>query len=1009
MGDREGTGGLRPGAVCHGFEVQQVAEVPECAAVAYRCRHAATGAALLHLEADDEENLFSITVPTPPNDDSGVAHILEHCVLGGSRSYPVRQPFFEMLKMSMGSFINAFTAPAHTSYPVASPVAADLFNLAAVYFDAVFHPLLTEDTFRREGHRRTPADPADPQGALAATGIVYNEMKGYFSRPEVCLSVEAQVALLPDTVYAHSSGGRPEAILDLDYAGLRRFHASHYHPGQALFLTYGDQPLTEYLAFLEPRLTGFGAGRPLEPPDRQARWGAPRRTEATYDPGAGGAGAGQTWMLLQWLAGTATDPGDAVALEVLAWLLDGSEAAPLRRALVESRLGQAVTHSGVHMLGAEAVLQVGLKGSEPERADAFEALVLETLGRLADETFPAAHVEAAFRQARYRHQEIRPMHPLWVFLDAARPWVAGGDPLAFLRLRQALDACQEAWRAEPRLFNRLIAQRLVGNPHRLRTVLRPEPGLQAGRDAALAARLRTLRQTLDAPQLQALAAASAAVDRDAALPNPPEAVALLPQLRRGDVPKRPRHLPTTTGALGGGTLLVTDVPTNGIAYLEMDFDLEGLAADRWPAAAHYAEWLRRLGAAGLDYTVQAHRLAASTGGLQAWPVVGRAADGRPLRRLRVALKALDGVFPEALAVLSDLLFALDPGDARRLRVVVGESLAAKRTGLISGGVATARRRASAALGPDGALVETLSGLPALRRLEGWDAAFDERAESLAAAVGAVRDAVAAAGPAAVSFVGGAAPLRALTQAVERWGGAGLPSGGAPSAAGLGPLRQGLVAPVTVAYCAHVLPAPPQAHPDAPLVAVGAQLATAEYVRPEIRFRGTAYGGACAYDALAGELALLSWQDPHVVRTLDVFARLEDWIRGDAWGPVELDRAVIATLKDSVRPLRPQEVCGAALVRHVAATTPEVRERYHAVARAATAASVRRAMGEALAEARGLEAVCVLAGGGMLEAANAALGDGRQLERIDVAPPAWTGQTDGRAGSIGTLHHPPKGG
>ncbi len=966
-----------------------MAAVPELAAVAYLCRHAPTGATLLHLQTDDVENLFSITVPTPPLDDTGVAHILEHCVLGGSRAYPVRQPFFEMLKMSMGSFINAFTASAHTSYPVASPVAADLFNLAAVYFDAVFHPLLAEDTFRREGHRLAPADPADPLGDLVATGIVYNEMKGYFSRPEVRLSFEAQAALLPNTVYAHNSGGRPEAILDLDHAGLLRFHAAHYHPGQALFLTYGDQPLAAYLAFLEPRLAGFGAGRSVAPPARQTPWPAPRRTEAVYDPGAQAEQPGQTWFLLQWLAGTATDPAEVVALEVLAWLLDGSEAAPLRRALVESRLGQAVTHSGLQTLGAEAILQVGLKGSEPDRADAFEALVLETLARLADETFPADHVEAAFRQARYRHQEIRPMLPLHVFASAARPWVAGADPLEFLRLRRGLDACRQEWLADPRCFNRRIGERLVGNPHRLRTVLRPEPGWQARRDAELAERWRRVRQGMDAPGLRALAAASAAVDRDAAEPNTPEAVARLPQLRRDDVPERPRHLPTVVGAVGRAALLVTSVPSNGISYVQMDFDLAGLGAGHWPLVARYAAWLRRLGASGLDYAQQARRLAANTGGLHAAPVVGRTVDGLPLRRLRVGLKALDETFPEALAVLADLLFGLDPRDTDRLRAVVGESLAATRTGLVSGGAGTARRRASAALGPDGALSELLSGLPALERLERWDRAFDAEAPALAGGIEAVRDAVAAAGPSAVSFVGGAAPLEALQKAVQRWG----PRGGGPSTAAevllpaIGSHRQGLVAPVTVAYCARALPAPPQAHPDAPLLAVGAQLATAEYVRPEIRFRGTAYGGACVYDAMDGELALLSWQDPHIVRTLGVFAALQDWVAGRSWGPLELDRAVIATLKDEVRPLRPEEVCAAALRRHVAGITPEVRERSHAQARGATAAAVRRAMGEALAAARDLESVCVLAGSAMLEQANAELGARGRLELTAVTSPA----------------------
>ena len=241
---------LQTGRVVHGFEVQAITPLPNLRAVAYRVVHRRSGARLIHIQAEDNENLFSVTLPTVPWDDSGAPHILEHSVLGGSRRFPVREPFFEMLKMSMGTFINAMTGPDYTTYPVASTVKQDLFNLVDVYFDAVFHPLLTEETFLREGHRLTPADPLDPSGALTETGIVYNEMKGYYSRPDVILANRSQRALLPDTIYARDSGGRPDAIPDLTFEDLRRFYQTYYHPGEAYFFTYGDIPLTEHLAFL---------------------------------------------------------------------------------------------------------------------------------------------------------------------------------------------------------------------------------------------------------------------------------------------------------------------------------------------------------------------------------------------------------------------------------------------------------------------------------------------------------------------------------------------------------------------------------------------------------------------------------------------------------------------------------------------------------------------------------------------------------------------------------------
>ena len=243
------------GEAIDGFTVRSVDPVPEVRGRAYRVDHRASGARILHVHCDDPENLFSINFPTPPPDDTGLPHILEHVVLAGSRRFPVREPFFEMLKMSMATFINAMTAPDCTYYPVASNTRKDLFNLAEVYFDAVFHPLLTEDSFKREGHHLAPTDPNDPTGALSVTGIVYNEMKGAYSSPLARLYRGAMRKLLPDTIYGRSSGGEPEAIPDLTYEAFRRYHADHYQPGNAYFFLYGDIPTRDYLDFLSPRLT----------------------------------------------------------------------------------------------------------------------------------------------------------------------------------------------------------------------------------------------------------------------------------------------------------------------------------------------------------------------------------------------------------------------------------------------------------------------------------------------------------------------------------------------------------------------------------------------------------------------------------------------------------------------------------------------------------------------------------------------------------------------------------
>ena len=337
---------LRPGEQLHGFEVKAVTPIDELRAVTIELAHQHSGARLLHLYTNDTENLFSINFPTPPSDDTGVPHILEHAVLAGSKKYPVKEPFFEMIKMSMATFINAMTASDHTYYPVASNVKKDLFNLAEVYFDAVFHPLLTEETFKREGHHLAPADPENPTGDLKVTGIVYNEMKGVFSDPESRLYRSMTCRLLPDTLYALESGGDPDAIPDLTYAQLKGFHETYYHPSNGFFFLYGDIPTTDYLAFLADKLDAIPKNeasaslRPLRPDvTHQPRWDAPQSVNDTYPVGADEPLAEKTYLMLSWLIGDATDPEDVILCRLLSLILLGNEAAPLRKAIIDSKLG----------------------------------------------------------------------------------------------------------------------------------------------------------------------------------------------------------------------------------------------------------------------------------------------------------------------------------------------------------------------------------------------------------------------------------------------------------------------------------------------------------------------------------------------------------------------------------------------------------------------------------------------------------------------------------------------
>jgi len=284
--------------------------------------------------------------------------------------------------------------------------------------------------------------------------------------------------------------------------------------------------------------------------------------------------------------------------------------------LIDSKLGQDLLGSGNMELGQEAIFAVGLKGSEPDRTEAFEKKVLDTLRSIADQGVERERVEAAFQQVSYQYQEILPMFPLHTLDRVMGAWIHGADPLLFLDMGRHLAACRRRYDADPALFSRLIRERLVGNPHRLMTVLKPDPEWQGRTDAALANRMQTERQKHTEEDMLLIAKQASEVEAEAGTPNPPEAIALLPQLRVRDLPARPRHIPTTVTSLAEGVpLLRNDLFTNGVNYLHFDFALRGFPENLWSTLPRYCDAIAKLGAAGMDYEQMARRVSASTGGL----------------------------------------------------------------------------------------------------------------------------------------------------------------------------------------------------------------------------------------------------------------------------------------------------------------------------------------------------------------------------------------------------------
>ena len=804
---------LQPEQQLAGFQVKAVVPLKHLQMVAYKIEHLATGAKLLNLYNDDAENLFSVSFPTPPPDDSGVPHILEHSVLSGSHKYPGRDPFFEMLKMSPATFINAMTGYDCTYYPVSSKLKQDLFNLAEVYFDAVFHPLLSENTFKREGHHLAPVEPHNPLGALKVNGIVYNEMKGAFSDPETLIDTLVTRSLLPDTIYARESGGDPKFIPDLTYRDFRQFHSTYYHPSNAYFICYGNIPPQEYLQFLAPKLDRFESQEIPQLISRQPHWSQPHVTEDSYPISEQESEREKTYLVVNWLIGDSTDADEWIALYVLSKILLGNEAAPLKKAIVDAQLGlDLLPDYGVKAVGWEATFSVGIKGSEPDRAKDFCELVLSTLEQIATQKLAPTLVEAAFQQASYDYQEISRRYPLRLMLRVLQTWIYGGEPLRFLNMREYLQQCQQRYAADPNFFNQLIREKLWHNPHRLTLVLKPNRNWQQQTDQALDERLAQLRSQLSSAQLSQIALEAVALEAEAGKANSPEAVAKLPQLKLTALPPQPEHIPTVVTHLDGGVqLLRNQLFSNGINYLHLDFALQGLPNDLWVYLPAYMEALQKLGAAGMNYEQIAHRIASTTGGLKFECKFQTHAQNpsQSLTSLRVTLKTLDEQIEEALSLLQDLLLAVEPRAQGRLRDVIVQTMAKYSSDLVYHGLNTAWLRAEAALTPDGYLAELVKGLPQIELTQQLSRRFEELGPELMAKIETIRNFVNSQ-PLTASFTGSDSAYERVRTTLSHWGTEQQAESVSPLEIDFTPtpqLRSGLAGPVQIAYCVQSYPAP----------------------------------------------------------------------------------------------------------------------------------------------------------------------------------------------------------
>ncbi len=896
-------------------------------------RHQATGAPHFHLAAADDQNVFLVALRTVPQDSTGVAHILEHTALCGSQKFPVRDPFFMMTRRSLNTFMNAFTSSDWTAYPFASCNRKDFDNLLQVYLDAVFFPNLDPLDFAQEGHRVEFAQPDDPSSELVFKGVVYNEMKGAMSSPISSLYQYLTEHLFPSVTYHYNSGGDPQVIPDLSFEQLKAFHAHHYHPSNAIFMTFGDIPaVTHQERFEALALNRFQAlDLQIRVPDEQ-RYSTPQRVTERYSVDGAEGLTDKSHVVVGWLWGRSTDYDEVLTAQLLSDVLLDNSSSPLRHALETTELGSNPSPlCGLQDSSKEMIFACGLEGTNPELAVAVEQLVLDTLQRIATEGVPQEVVEAMLHQLEFSQREVggdgQP-YGLSLILHALAPAVHGADPVAALDLDSILNRLRVRVQ-DPEFIKALVRRLLLDNPHRVCLTMQPDPGLAAEREAAERARLAGLKQALDAKaQQQVVAQAQQLVERQMRQDDPE----LLPKVSLDDVPadlvipegeqSQVAGYPTTWYARG----------TNGIVYEELVVDLPALPpelSDRLPLLCSV---LAEVGSGGRDYLSTQALHAAVTGGLHARSVVRAGVDDLTAGRgvLVLSGKALARNQAALADLLRETLESARFDELPRLRELVAQERAHSEQGVVGHGHSLAMMAATSSLSPSAALSHRWHGLVGIRQLKALDDELDDPAQLavLAAQLQQLRDLLLKA-PRQLLVVGEAEQRDTLLNSLGRsltpqLLATGLSPFTPPTPSGT--VNQGWTTSTQVNFCARAYPAVAVNHPDAAALMVLGGFLRNNFLHRAIREQGGAYGGGAGYDGDAGAFRFYSYRDPRLAETLADFDHAIDWLLTERHEWRVLEESILGVVSSIDKPGSPAGGAKRAFHSALHGRTPEQRRQ-----------------------------------------------------------------------------------
>ena len=891
------------------YRLEKKENLNDINSVGYLLTHIKTGARVMLIENDDENKVFNIAFRTPPKNSTGVAHILEHSVLCGSKNFPLKDPFVELVKGSLNTFLNAMTYPDKTCYPVASCNDQDFQNLMHVYLDAVFYPNIysKEEIFRQEGWNYH-LDSVD--GPLTYNGVVYNEMKGAFSSPDDVLEREIMNSLFPDITYGCESGGDPENIPDLSYEEFLDFHRKYYHPSNSYIYLYGNMDMAEKLDFIDKEyLSSFGDTTVDSRINEQPAFETVHELEKEYPIGENEDKKDNTYLAYSVVTGTAMDSLMCTAFEVLDYALLSAPGAPLKQALLDAKIGSDVYGSyedGIR----QPYFDIVAKGSNPENKDKFVSVINKTLQEIADNGVDSKSLEAGINCMEFRYREADfSSYPKGLIygLDILDNWLYDdAAPFAQVQLSPVYDKLKDL--KDTGYFEDLIRKYLINNTHGSVLVLKPSQGMAAAKAKALEDELELYLNSLTVDEKQKMVKKTQALETYQEALDDPEAIKCIPMLKREDISHKINPFCNEPIDVDGSLFLYHNVSTNGIGYLDLMFDLKGISTDDIPYLGLLKSVLGYVDTANYTYGELTNEINAHTGGIMCGVEVFDNAEQID------EFKAFFSIRGKAMYPKLDIMFKMireivcssSLDDNKRLHEIVSRIKSRAQSNLVSAGHSTAVLRAASYASPMAAFQDKMSGIAYYQFIEKLDKEFDDRISETVDKLGNLIKKILRPELLSVSYTGeresveemkthisafrkvlntGEITLNDVTIECKKQNEAFTTSGQVQYVAQTGNFRKkGLKYTGALDILKVIL--------------------SYDYLWNNIRVKGGAYGCMSGFKR-SGESFFVSYRDPHLKRTMEVFAGIPEYVSEFKADEREMTKYIIGTISGKDVPRTPK--------------------------------------------------------------------------------------------------------